>query len=277
MPPMPYQLQVLETFVRGKLDDDSSCEDSIFVSDTFVAIMDGATDKTGKRYEGQAGGRFATQIIGQTLETLSSSITARKCIDALSEQLAYAVDAIDPAERDRPSATLLMFSAAHGQIWRVGGDTFHINGKSHTRRKPTEVIAARARALYLKELLLEGSPQEELQRNDPGRELILPLLTKEYLYRNSPKLKWAFGALDGSHVPDSLIEVIPLRDPCEIVFATDGYPRVAATLAKTEALLERSLANDPLRIGSPATKGLRPGQSSFDDRAYIRFRASRST
>ena len=57
-----------------------------------------------------------------------------------------------------------------------------------------------------------------------------------------------------------------------VVLASDGYPRILPTLAASEEALAGLLAADPLCIGPLCgTKGVRPGNVSFDDRAYVRL------
>lgn len=57
------------------------------------------------------------------------------------------------------------------------------------------------------------------------------------------------------------------------MLASDGYPKLMPTLNESEAELQRLLEEDPLCIyENIATKGLNEGQTSFDDRSYIRFR-----
>jgi hypothetical protein len=59
----------------------------------------------------------------------------------------------------------------------------------------------------------------------------------------------------------------------ELVIASDGYPFIGETLAASESELARLLAIDPWCVAELAgTKGVRPGQVSFDDRAYLRVR-----
>ncbi|MEU1813265.1 hypothetical protein [Micromonospora aurantiaca (nom. illeg.)] len=61
-------------------------------------------------------------------------------------------------------------------------------------------------------------------------------------------------------------------DVQEVVLASDGYLAAAPNLAAAEADLAASLRADPLRIGPhPGTKGLTDGQTSFDDRTYLRL------
>ena len=59
----------------------------------------------------------------------------------------------------------------------------------------------------------------------------------------------------------------------QVVITSDGYPRILPSLQQSEDLLARLLAEDPLCIGPlRSTKGVKPGNASFDDRAYLRIR-----
>jgi hypothetical protein len=85
-----------------------------------------------------------------------------------------------------------------------------------------------------------------------------------------------FGRLDGRPVPDRLVHVLTLpEDWARLVLASDGYPALGGDLDQTEALLARRLREDPLMIDEPpATKGVRPGQESFDDRTWLEIARS---
>jgi len=90
----------------------------------------------------------------------------------------------------------------------------------------------------------------------------------------SPTCDLGFGAIDGQDVPQRFIEIIPVKPGEEVVLATDGYPQLLPTLRETEEALAQDLLRDPLRIGQhKATKAVAPGQTSFDDRAFLRFKA----
>lgn len=58
-----------------------------------------------------------------------------------------------------------------------------------------------------------------------------------------------------------------------IVLASDGYPELQETYQESERILQRTLIHDPLIINRlyRSTKGLTPGNLSYDDRTYIRF------
>jgi glycerophosphoryl diester phosphodiesterase len=62
--------------------------------------------------------------------------------------------------------------------------------------------------------------------------------------------------------------------PWEIVLASDGYPFLCKTLEESEQRLAQQKSEDPLNIGAfKATKAFTKENNSFDDRAYIRFKA----
>ena len=52
-------MRVVERFLAAKTgsDADPDCEDAIVVTDGLCAVIDGATDKTGRRIDGISGGR----------------------------------------------------------------------------------------------------------------------------------------------------------------------------------------------------------------------------
>ncbi len=49
-------MQVVEQFVQAKTGNLETCEDAIYVDDNFVAIIDGATNKTSKLWDGKTCG-----------------------------------------------------------------------------------------------------------------------------------------------------------------------------------------------------------------------------
>ena len=45
-------MKVIEQFCVGKFNDESLNEDCIFVSDDYIAVIDGVTTKSDRRYDG---------------------------------------------------------------------------------------------------------------------------------------------------------------------------------------------------------------------------------
>jgi hypothetical protein len=269
--------QMIESLVESKYLDSSICEDMVFENGDFIAVLDGATDKTDARYAGVAGGRFAVEILGQALDEVAADTAADDCVKALTASLRRGIAEHGPsaAPDDNPSASIVIYSVARAEIWRVGDCSWRKDDFVDIGKKPIDKIVASARAALLQALLAAGSSVDQLRASDPGRAMVLPLLEEQHRFRNidDRSCDLGFGALDGKTVPARFIEIIPVAIGTEVVFATDGYPELLPTLAGAEESLGREISADPLRIGRhKATKGVAPDQASFDDRAFARFR-----
>ncbi|WP_338316492.1 hypothetical protein, partial [Streptomyces bohaiensis] len=108
------------------------------------------------------------------------------------------------------------------------------------------------------------------------RAAIMPLLTRQVRFANADPRQageLAYGTLDGRRVPDGLIRVTTLPlGVHELIIGSDGYPELLGTLSESERNLKILLAEDPLCIGGLAgTKGVAPGNESYDDRSYLRL------
>jgi glycerophosphoryl diester phosphodiesterase len=270
-------LEIRETLVVGKRADDALCEDGLVSTAQHVAVIDGATTEQGHEIAGRSPGRFAMEAVAEAIRGLAPDVDAVSAIGELSQALADALarEGVQPGEL--ASACVVIASAQRREVWRVGNSTFAIDGTVHPQQWNLVDIPARMRSAYLKALLRAGAATAEtLAEKDPGAELIAPLLRTERVFRNAPDAgDLAYSAIDGCDVPDVFIEQVALPTGAEVVFASDGYPFAAPTLAEAEAYLEASLAEDPLRIHEhPEVRGVSKGNVSYDDRAYVRFRVT---
>jgi glycerophosphoryl diester phosphodiesterase len=209
------------------------------------------------------------------MKNLPATITPHLGVAFLSTALAQELKKVDlENEGNRPCAVIALYSRKRHEIWRVGDCPIAVNRRSSNKTKKVDQINAQTRRLFLIEMLGAGVSINELCVQDPGLEFIRPLIQRQHLFRNQEGAGvWAYGAIDGHPVPASLMEVFPVPRSGEVVLTTDGYLRCSSTVAKAETLLRRVLSLDPLLIGPgrASTKGLVPGQVSFDDRTYLRL------
>jgi len=268
-------LEVVESLVVGKHADEASCEDGIVATAQYVAVIDGATTEPGHELAGRSPGRFAMETLSDAIHALDPDADAESAVGELSQALADALARHGGRPGELASACILVASARRGQVWRVGNSTFAIDGAAYPQHWSLAEIPSRMRSAYLQALLRAGTTTiEDVQEHDPGAELIAPLLRIERVFRNRPDAgELAYTAVDGLEVPPTLIERVDLPTEAEVVFASDGYPVLAPTLAEAEDYLRTSLAEDPLRIHRhPEVRGVARGCVSYDDRAYVRFR-----
>jgi hypothetical protein len=267
----------LESFLMGKSPEDWKCEDSIAVTGSFAAVIDGATNKstfTASRQDPSPGQRVAA-LVKEALLQVNAKATARQAIDFITEFVSERLGPRGSAPEPDSAAAVVILSVARREIWRVGDCLFRVDDREYRPITTIDDHIAAVRACYNTTCLIDGDTVEELMRHDKGRELVLPLLKKKYRFRNTETdSPFSFGAIDGSRVPERFIEVHQLpTQTCVVVLCSDGYPRALGTLEESEAYLGKILSADPLCISQLiGTKGVSIGNHSFDDRAYIRFR-----
>lgn len=269
-------MQIIEQHLVGKHHDPERCEDAIVICDDFAAVIDGSGDRRSLRIDRISGGRFAAETITELLPLVPADATFREAADLLSEGLRERTRAALGVQPEMmPSAAFICYSQARRELWRVGDCGYLLNGVASRPTKFIDYIEAFARRALIEELLLEGRTVEEISARDPGRALVEPIVRRQYLFCNlDTDSPFAYGAIDGHHIPDRFLEIVPVQSGSELVLASDGYPQIGATLAEAEEALTHVLTEDPLRIGAhTAENGLRLGSRSFDDRAYLRLRA----
>ena len=276
-------MQILEQFTASKTGNDSLNEDAIVITDDFVAVLDGATSRQGKTLEGVSNGRFAAQTLAAEIKQLPQDITARAAIDHLTAVLKAATEKAAAAEGQAlfeiwswPAAAVLIYSRTRKEIWRVADSTFVIDGKTHERFFPQEKLWAGIRQACLQAQIIKGLSVEQLIDNDPTWPMLTPLIAELKIYANNnhPMASpYGYGVVNGAAVPDGFLEINKAATAQEIIFASDGYLDVRATLAETEEALFDTIRKDPLMFQiHPQVKGVKRGAVSFDDRSYLRFR-----
>ena len=278
-------MTVLEKFTLGKNGDPEGGEDHIEITDAFYGVFDGVTSRgravtENLRIEGMTPGRWASRTLGASLRSLATDSTAEAALEHLRTALYDGMlrNDVDPVAWQWPAAAqTCVYSHARKEIWRLGDVIIAVNGTPLPESPtPLDGPATWYRAAALWALLAAGHSVDELRENDPTWEMLLPLLELQHHLRNCPDdtNPFAYWNLDGRHLPGSAMGVYEVQAGDEVVVITDGYLRPAAALDVAERELVQVLCEDPLLIR--LHRGFRPvarTAASFDDRAYLRFRA----
>ena len=273
-------MEVVESRLVAKTGNNRDCEDFVYVSDDFVAVVDGVTAKGSLRWGGMTGGKAACSQICGALDDFRADITG---IDAVQTMTARIQEAYESAGRvqdlqakphERIMASIVVYSRARSEIWSYGDCQFMINGKLFQTKKPVDEILSQVRSLFLELEMLSGETIETLAAKDSGREFILPLLRRQSLLQNHPTNPYSYPVIDGFDIRSDLIKIESVPESStSVVLASDGYPELMATLEQSETRLKELLDEDPLCFRNyRSTKGVRAGNVSFDDRAYVRLR-----
>lgn len=272
------RVRIVEQCVTGKHAGASPCEDVIVTAGPIVAVIDGATDKSGRRIrtsEGDVtGGRFAALELARTIATLEPGAAPARQVEALTGALRDATArAYGPvAYGELPSASLVVYDDTARVVWRVGDCPFRIDTSMWVNPRRIDQVAADFRAAFVAASRHTTGETPGEGRGGIGRDAILPLLHIQGHLANTLG-EFGYGAINGTPVPERFIDVVPVWETArEIVLASDGYPWIAGSLHEAETELARLLAADPDCVGAlRGTKGLVPEAVSFDDRSWIRI------
>ena len=273
-------MNVLRTFVQPKKDADYTCEDGIFVSDDFVAIVDGSTSKSERRYDGKTTGKQALDLILDALRALPRDSTMSGALAAVTRNIRAAYERYGIAELvarspdQRFTASCVIYSDFFREVWMVGDCQCALDGLVYRNEKKIDALLSELRAYYLEAEIAGGKTERELLARDTGRAFILPAIKKQYIFQNSSSVSdYVYAAFDGFEVAMKGVRVVPVGEGVSrVVLASDGYPALKGSLEASEEYLAQLLSHDPLLYNMyRTTKGLQDGFQSFDDRSYVEF------
>lgn len=264
--------RVIESLCASGKPTEDKKEDRLVVTEHFVAVIDGATSSgpIGDR----PGGIVAAEAVAAAVERLDPEATARSFVDAATAAIASAIGSWTDTSAMRPSAVAAVFSAARGEVWRVGDCHLRIDGAAHPGGKEIDHVGYAFRCAVIKARLRLGQTTVEAERriatmDQPFR----PLVTAQHAFLNlDSDDPLAYGGLCGTHVPDRFIEVFAADGAREIVLASDGFLSPAPSLANGLAEIARVREADPLMIElAEGSRPFPPGRDYFDDTTYARI------
>ena len=244
------------------------------VTEHFAAVLDGATDPNGPLYGQVSGGRLAAAAAAAAIAALAPDVDARAAVEAMSNGVDAAIRAHAPdgPVTHRPMTTLVMYSVARAEIWRVGDSHFALDGGAHHGESEKDRVTCAIHKAWTDALLRTGHSVEEIRASDPGFTAMFPLFAMEGAWVNRPGSRFSFAAVNGEPVPGEYVEVVDAAGAAVVTLASDGYLVVSGDLAGAEADLASTLAADPLLQNTGTNRVWKAGFASFDDRAWVRFR-----
>ena len=227
-------------------------------------------------------GRYAMTIVSRVIRKMPADTSCHQfCISAtkairevylpfwkLTGRQSTA-EALASHPEERLCASAIIYSNRRREIWLVGDCQCLVGGELCENPKPYEQTLAEHRAERIHQMLSAGKTADDILSDDTARAAIIPEMLQAMQNQNK-----TYAVIDGFPIPEAHVPVITLDfRPWEIVLASDGYPFLCPTLEESEARLAEQRQNDPLNIGRfKATKGFTPGNNSFDDRSYVRFK-----
>ena len=272
-------MEVIEQYLLGKNKEQSKCEDIIFINKHFAAIIDGATSKSDYNFNGNSTGKQAAILIEEALQTLGEKSTKKETAEYITKHIYnfYVknnyLEKIEKEARNKCTASVIIYSFYQKEIWQFGDCHCLVDNSYFEANKLIDHITHSSRSIVVGALLKKGYTIEELLINDLSRTAIEPILNHQQYYQNISIKDNIYGyvCFDGFEIP---VEDVPTvyvpDDTCQVVLASDGYPKLFHTLKESEDYLLKVKKEDPLCYTLyPSTKGFNFNLNSYDDRSYL--------
>lgn len=246
-------------------------EDGIVVTPDFIAVIDGSTSKTDRRYSFlHSNGEYAMRLISRYIRRMPKTTTCHQFCVGITEYIRKhyrrsQLQRLLEHPEERLTASAIVFSRLNRQLWLIGDCQCLVGNEYYDNPKPYEQELAERRAAIIRQ---SPTPWDHYLSNDTARTAVIPRMLETMKQQNV-----SYAVIDGFPIPEQHVRIVTLDfQPWQIVMASDGYPFLCPTLAESEAKLSEQKSHDPLNIGAfKATKAFVEGNNSFDDRAYIRF------
>lgn len=272
-------MEIVELLNEGKSGDQNICEDMFVINDHYIAVIDGATNISGRKIADKTPGRLAAELVKKSIESAPKDLLLHQLIDTITEHMQNVyrdyglLDEIIDNAWMAPTASLIIYSRHYNEIWQIGDCQCMIDDKLYTHEKKIDEITANARSLYLEAEIIKGKTVEELLEDDTGWKFIQELIQMQYYLQNVHDNQYGFEIINGFPVNLSSVKTIKVPQQSNyIIMASDGYPILKNTLAESEQVLKEIMEKDPLCFRMyKSSKGLKKGNISFDDRTFIKF------
>ena len=286
--------EIQESFSLGKYQEPAGGGDRLVRGPRFVGILDAATEKFGNTWRVNGAEMSGEQAIATLLERHLSQRTddLSSVLRDVQRELGVIgfASGINLAQAGAsPQASFVLYDSEAKGIYQLGDCSYGIvtdqGFHAFSQERLVDRLGASKRARVLRALLSDGGRSFS---GDPGRAAILEELREAATLANAdplrfsphdrlygvPKMDLVYSVFDMTSKPNLTTVAIP-REARAIVLSSDGYPKLCATLQESEEYLQRSLAQDPMRINDhPSTKGVAPGAVSYDDRSYLKLALS---
>lgn len=233
----------VKTFSKGKVENKN--EDYFDYNNTYFVIADGATDKSGTKYNNQTGGELVSKITVK--ESLSTNLNRIDLVNHINRKVQKLYDQLDiqdkiknPKFRFTCGFICVRLMGNKVLVTYLGDLGVRINGTEvYQETTQVEINNSEIRSKYIQETNdIEGS-----------RKHIMPPLLKQFEYQNNTQEPLGYGVIDGTITPLRFVKTFEynLDEVKTIELFSDGYfdtPKEVSIVA-WEKVFEKVEQEDP--------------------------------
>src|SRR5690625_3426277 len=130
-------MKLIEQFMESRTGRKEDCEDTYFFNQHFAAVIDGATNVSGRLYQEKTPGQLASSLVKQVLSTLQGPENIFTIIEKINENYDRHDEKINISCEEkspphlRPSASMVIFSKYFRELWRSEEHTSELQSRGH--------------------------------------------------------------------------------------------------------------------------------------------------
>jgi len=233
----------VQTFSKGKIENKN--EDDFNYNETCFVIADGATDKSGRKYNNKTGGELISRIVVK--QCLATDLNGIKLVNHLNSKIKELYidlniinDIQDPKFRFTCGFICVRIIDDKIIITYLGDLGFRINGfEVYQEIKQIDIDNSETRSKYIRETSdVKG-----------GRDYMMPLLLKQFKYQNNPQEPLGYGVIDGTETPSKFVKTFKYNQSKikTIELFSDGYFHIPqdVSIQAWEKSFEKVKKEDP--------------------------------
>lgn len=265
--------EVIDNYSEGKSATTPS-EDLVVVTSSYAAVIDGATPKTGFRFDNnETPGHLAARVIGEAITKMPEGLSCIEIAERLNAELSQHIPST-LEKKNYPTASVAIYNTVLHEVMLIGDCQFATISKDgtfkqYTNRKKIDIVLENWRSEILSSIVTRGVMDKNIiLKEDIGRKIIQPFITNQVRYQNTVGGKYSYGVIDGTNTPEVHIHKYELNKDTEfLILASDGFKDILPTLTDSLSTLKKQHAEDPLSIGT-----LKATKAGYDDRSYLRIK-----
>ncbi|MBR3358017.1 MAG: hypothetical protein IKG46_09360 [Solobacterium sp.] len=251
------------------------CGDTYVWTGNYIAVIDGATPKGKKLWNGMKGDICAALLAADAVSSMDTHLTAEQAIAYINmrfrkEYERCGIDLNDLPPAERLQCSVVIYSMERREVWSFGDCMYRIGPEEYCQRKEGDAVFAALRA-FLIQIEKDRTGMQDRELSAHGRREIEPYL-KEYTALANRDVPFGYDVINGGEICADHVVVHHVEPGTTVILSSDGYPKLLDTFEETEAYLQDALREDSMCIGRlRGTKGISAGIVSFDDRTYVSF------
>ena len=188
---MEKKIVGVQTFTEGKKGNQRENQDSMYVGENFVAVIDGVSRKSSVKAKIKRNGKeeeieikiadIIAEAIG-VLDSEGSKKTFEEVVEFINSYIKEYLQRVGmDSEVGELEATAAIYSKHHNQVWIIGDCGVICDGVSHGNPLKIDEVYREIRNKIIEELLKEGYREEDLIKKDIARDILSQKTPEEEL------------------------------------------------------------------------------------------------